>query len=46
MVNEANKDISKFNEYVNDQLNILAIRGETNTDIIITLLTVYFADSD
>jgi hypothetical protein len=38
--------ITKFNEYVNDQLNTLATRGETSNDIIINLLTGYLACSD
>jgi hypothetical protein len=46
MLKEANNDITKFSEYVNDQLNTLAIRGETSTDIIINLLTGYLACSD
>jgi hypothetical protein len=46
MVKEANNDITKFNEYVNDQLNTLATRGEISTDIIINLLTGYLACSD
>ena len=46
MVNEAKNNITKFNEYVNDQLNTLATRGETSSDIVINLLTGYLACSD
>jgi hypothetical protein len=46
IVKEANNDITKFNEYVNDQLNTLATRGETSTDVIINLLTGYLVCSD
>ena len=46
MIKEAKIDITKFNEHVNDQLNTLATRGETSSDIIINLLTGYLACSD
>jgi hypothetical protein len=46
MVKQANNDITKLNEYANDQLNTLATRGETSTDIIINLLTGYLVCSD
>jgi hypothetical protein len=46
MTREAKNNITKFNEYVNDQLNTLATRGESSNDIIINLLTGYLACSD
>jgi hypothetical protein len=46
MVKEANNDITKFNVYVNNQLNTLVTRGETSIDIIIKLLTGYLACSN
>jgi hypothetical protein len=38
MLKEASNDVINFKEYVNDQLNTLATRGETGTDIIINFL--------
>jgi len=46
MSREAKNNITKFNKYVNDQLNTLSTRGESSNDILINLLTGYMACSD
>jgi hypothetical protein len=46
MLREAKNNITKFNNYVNDQRNTLSTRGESSNDIHITLLTGYTACSD
>jgi hypothetical protein len=46
MLREAKNNITKFNKYVNDQLNTLSTRGESSNDILINLLTGYMACSD
>jgi hypothetical protein len=43
MIKEAKKNIIKFNEYVSNQMNALASKGETSNDIITNLITGYMA---
>jgi hypothetical protein len=46
MQTEAQGDITKFNQYVNDLMTTLSSRGGTSSDIIINLFTGYMACSD
>jgi hypothetical protein len=46
MIKEAKNDMIKFNEYVSDQMNALASRGEASNDSIINLFTEYTACTD
>ena len=46
MIKDAKNDISVFNDYVNDQMNTLATRGETSNDIIVNLIRGYMACTD
>ena len=46
MVKDAKHNINTFNEYVNDQMNSLASRGETSNDILVNLIRGYLACSD
>ena len=39
-------DIVAFNEYVNDQRNVLISRGEDTTDIMVNLFKGYMAAKD
>jgi hypothetical protein len=46
MIREAKNNVIKLNEYVSDQMNALASRGETSNDIITNLFTGYMACTD
>jgi hypothetical protein len=43
MIKDAKNNITAFNDYVNDQMNTLATRGKTSSDIIINLIRGYMA---
>jgi hypothetical protein len=46
MIREAKKNVIKLNEYLNNQMNTLASRGETSSNRMTSLFTGFMACTD